>query len=75
MCRTKVEASGDKKKILSQLHYGFTTSHATPSLNDGRPGSVFVKETWFSEDNHLGTEGVHLRYTGVGIIYLFFMFF
>jgi hypothetical protein len=30
----------------------------TPSLNDGRPGSVFMRETGFSKDNHLGTEGV-----------------
>jgi hypothetical protein len=30
-----------------------------PSLNDGRPGSVFVRETRFSRDNHLGTEGVY----------------
>jgi hypothetical protein len=35
---------------------GFTFT--TPTLNDGRSGSVFVRETRFSRDNYLGMEGV-----------------
>jgi hypothetical protein len=31
----------------------------TPSLNVCRPESVSVRETRFSRDKHLGTEGVH----------------
>jgi hypothetical protein len=30
---------------------------ATPSLNDGRPGHMFVSETRFSRDNHLEMYG------------------
>jgi hypothetical protein len=29
-----------------------------PSLNDGRSGSVFVREIRFSRDNHLETEWI-----------------
>jgi hypothetical protein len=32
----------------------------TPSLNVNRPESVSVRETRFSRDKHLGTEGVCL---------------
>jgi hypothetical protein len=33
----------------------------TPSLNDGRPGSVSVRETQFSKDNYLGAERVDCK--------------
>jgi hypothetical protein len=33
-----------------------------PFLYDGCSGSVFMRETQFSRDNHLGTEGVHQMY-------------
>jgi hypothetical protein len=36
----------------------YSLNATTPTLNDGRPGSVFVRETRFSRDNHLEMEGV-----------------
>jgi hypothetical protein len=51
--------------LLNQMDFRWVGSgwasdftSTTPSLNDGRLGSVFVRETQFSRDNHVGTEGV-----------------
>jgi hypothetical protein len=35
-----------------------TENCTTLSLFVCRPGSMSVRETWFSRDKHLGTEGV-----------------
>jgi hypothetical protein len=64
------EPSTTKKLAMNQsccLPFGLWFSFQlfleaiTPSLNNGRPESVFLRQTQFSRDNHLETEGVQSK--------------